>query len=102
MRRGGGRRGSSCLTGWRGGRRRVSGSLRITGALQVYDPREWALAGETPDSEGFRRDDWESTWDEIRCHRRYGEALRGWFAEHPGADFIEFLNMRRARRRSAP
>jgi hypothetical protein len=66
--------------------------------LAVFDAREWALPGETPEAGGFQSGNWQSTWDHYHCHDRYTKALIEWFDGHPDADFIEFLRERRARR----
>jgi hypothetical protein len=68
--------------------------------LAEFDAREWALPGEFPDGEGHMRGDWQATWDYIHCHRRYCDATTAWFAAHPDANFLDWINSKRARRRA--
>ena len=71
-------------------------------ALQLFDAREWAVPGEEPS---------EAAWgsqvpgtagaDWYRCHSRYIAAVSDWFDVHPEADFLVWLNTKRARRRAS-
>lgn len=70
--------------------------------LQDFDPKEWALEGETPDADAWRSGDWSSTWDYHHCHRRYTSAMTAWFDAHPEASFLEWINTKRARRIAQP
>jgi hypothetical protein len=73
--------------------------------LRDFDPREWAAPGEEPDEAawpGFPDDDWyRREFDRIHCHQRYTAELIAWFDAHPDADFLEWINGKRAVRRSS-
>jgi hypothetical protein len=87
---------------WR--RPRPSPLATMPAELRDYDPREWARPGEDPTggwpgTANASPADYQRMEDRSRCHQRYSAALHAWFTAHPDADFIEWINTKRARRR---
>jgi len=70
--------------------------------LAEFDAKEWAAPGEYPDEAAWMsQNPGQGGADWSRCRCRYSDALHAWFAEHPEASFLVWVNTKRARRRAA-